>query len=800
MSFEKRIIIVFILFLQIFSILISQPDKELDINNNLQKSNLNISRNEDLQLEYIIEKKELIKNLINENSIDEVHKLFEYDITVIDSLCKRNDYLKALMGIVELEYIYNQTIFKQKILLQKGKIFINLALFTQAYQVMKEYITKFDKSPHLEAVKYQLQLTQFYLEKYEEIICLENDYKGDRDARYKFILSYSYNNMEKYNKAIKLLNEISSQKYKFFAQLLLCFYVYKDQNIQESIEILKKIINSETGSNRLEILYLILARFYFINNDYKQAVNIYNNYIKSIKINDIDDDIIYEMGWCSLNTKDYINAGEIFKKIIDKNPKSKYYDEAIFLFQIILTKLDKISDAMQLIVKKVNMNDSIYNYLEEKERICEQLNMEIFIPEGLKLLNKSNNLILDQETKLITQLYDNNSVFNEFHEEDTYYQKKVGLSILEAELLSHIILLESIDRIENIYNNVHLKDKNIQKNLIDRKLIYADSLLKEIQFNLEVNIILSQLIFFNVEDIEFIKNIIKEKIKIEKLKNNMLNQMKIVREKHKSELRDKIQNKMGKIDSLFVHIDLIIDKYLNTRRNQDAVLKSNFIKEQRLTTDLNEKLLEEKKKFSLILQGRLKKMNVKNQKELTELKKSLENIKNDLLKELSRANSKQNIELITAIHNSINNVDDLIVKVNIIYEKYDFGNNKPSNKLKQLFIDEQDTIKVLREKIKNKRKKITLELENKIKKIILDNKNNLLKQEKKIDKKYNELKEACEEILKQKVQSIPYTIKELYFQDMDLVNHKDEIFKEKLLYDLIIYENLLEQLEKNSEM
>lgn len=684
MPVKKNIIIISILFtLLLSSTLFAITRRQLLLKEiELEKEYLNLIQDEVSRIKDAVARRKQVEKLQNEGRIDEIKRLFAEDFGKADSAYKQLNYKESLKRLGELKYIYKQPFCVQDIVFLKAKISIVLGLFQQSDKLLNTYVTKYSEFPHFKEAQYLLQFAQFNLGKYEDIVALDKVYKGERDNKYNFILANAYYCTGEFQKAFDLANElISKEGYKFDSQFLTGLCIHKIFSNEDAINYFQTMIDNESVPERLEKLYLTIARVYYSDKNYIDALVNYKNYIKMVGVTNIGDDILYEMGWCALKGEENLLAGKFFKKILDKKPKSKLYDEAKFSLSIIFARLGSIDEAVKIVEERISENENIANYVKEKEEML-KLYKEITVAKGEKDSEKAKKIIAEQEKELQEQLYDSNIILSESLGEKVGYDEIIKLAISEEEIISHILLLEEYDRLEKVSKE---RGKQIFNRKIDRKLAPVDSLLREAEFDAEVNIILTNFLYIRKDGLEFVKEFVGEKESLENIKEklvslvisyvhqkydlilikeNLVKDLEKARTEENTELVNKIQSTIIEVDSTIAQLDKKLGKYFYGQESPNEELKQMYINEQKIIRDQREKLKDKKVEIVNKLEEKVIKIIAENKNGLSEEKELIDKQYNELM-----ANLKEVIQQkIEASHYALS--DLLLERQAIINENY----------------------------------------------------------------------------------------------------------------------------------
>ncbi|MBC8527506.1 MAG: tetratricopeptide repeat protein [Candidatus Cloacimonetes bacterium] len=738
----------------------------------LEKSHLNIIQSEVKRIQGIIKKREQVEQLKNEGQYAKIKNLFIKDFAKADSAYNQQNYKKTIIQLNDLRYIYKQPAYIQKIIFLKGKIAIELGLYQQAYQLLNKYVTEYSQFHNIEEAKYYLQFAYFNLGKYDDIVALSKDYKGKRDERYKFILATAYYATNKFEKAFKIANElISNEDYSFDSQFLTGLCIRKVSSNQDAISYFQVTIDSEFNLNRLRKLYLTLARIYYSDKDYLNGLMAYKNYIKIVGLNNIEDDILYEMGWCALNGGKTTTAEYLFKKILEKKPRSDYYDKAIFSIGIILSRMGRIDEAIKIADERITKNQALYDYIEEKKQLL-KLYKEITIIKNKKNDEKIKNTIAQQEEEIRTQLYDSNIILSEFLGEDIEYHQILSLIMLEEEIIFYNILLEEIKRLENLFEK---RGEKIVLKQIDKRISYTDSLLKMTDFDLQVDIFLSKFPYFHKRDIEYFKEFFAEKKSIQDTKKKMeLLILSYFQEKFgltldKENLIQELENLSIRDSTEFINkVTTLISEVYNTSERFDNLL-NEFEKQSAQNTIFIEELGNEKESFEYI-------------------KKNLYGI-------LQIAKGKNDSTITNKIERKIGKVDSTISELDKELKIY-LSQHKKNNELRKKFIKQQKLVRNQKEALEEYKKELTNKLKEKIKKMLVESKKNVSDEIEIIETEYEALLTTLTDVIQYKIQASHYAISDFLLEGQAIV--EDEYFatQKALSEQQKLYKELLKDLDR----
>ncbi|MDQ2085950.1 hypothetical protein RBH29_05790 [Herbivorax sp. ANBcel31] len=149
------------------------------------------------------------------------------------------------------------------------------------------------------------------------------------------------------------IDEDSKRKAKSNYALVL----WKDGKIDEAIELLEEVFSEYESS----VIYGSLGYLYILKGDLKKALE-FNK--EAYDYDDADPIILDNLGYVYYLIEDFSKSDEIYKELMKLKPQ---FPEAYYNYSLVLKKLDKLEDALEIIKKGNNYNVSFLSNLTKEE-------------------------------------------------------------------------------------------------------------------------------------------------------------------------------------------------------------------------------------------------------------------------------------------------------------------------------------------------------------------------------------------------------------------------------------------------
>lgn len=162
-------------------------------------------------------------------------------------------------------------------------------------------------------------------------------------------LANYYFNIADYQSAIKLYNEISDSIAETNPEIWFNIAVAFDRilNYRRANDFYQKVIDSDTNSFRRSRAILNFAENCSRIGDFEKAVDLYKMYLASHSTGDAIPDVLFRLGLLyEEKIGDFKNAIFYYSDLINRFPKNKYVDEAVYHIGLCYEKLGDIDDAI----------------------------------------------------------------------------------------------------------------------------------------------------------------------------------------------------------------------------------------------------------------------------------------------------------------------------------------------------------------------------------------------------------------------------------------------------------------------
>ncbi len=167
---------------------------------------------------------------------------------------------------------------------------------------------------------------EFYLDRtnYTEAKKLYEKYlfiESDPDERLKTLkkLAFTYRKLADTNKEIELLSKLREIEKNIDIEERFAILNIKQNKDKEAIEILLKAHKDFIGEATASDLLFYIAKIYFRNQDYANAINYYKTLIENYPNSTYYNDALFELGLIFYIKNDFASCTNIFSKISDKD-------------------------------------------------------------------------------------------------------------------------------------------------------------------------------------------------------------------------------------------------------------------------------------------------------------------------------------------------------------------------------------------------------------------------------------------------------------------------------------------------
>lgn len=259
--------------------------------------------------------------------------------------------------------------------LEIGQCYYDLEQYQNIMQILegndsKEALKlKIDAAIKLEAEDILVLLLQEMSEEYPDTLLGPEEY---------YSLAKSQFEKGEYQKAIdtfhKMGNLIQTEEMHDEVNYWQGLSFYRLEQYQEAKELFQKIDPLKGNEVSIRSLYM-LAETCYKEEDYKQAMIHYQNFLNHYPSHSLAGHSQYNIGWSYLNSGDYENALSVFEMFIQKYPESEFLEESYFLLgKISFLTEDNLNSRNQMADFLNRYPDS--QYREEALYINAQIDLE----------------------------------------------------------------------------------------------------------------------------------------------------------------------------------------------------------------------------------------------------------------------------------------------------------------------------------------------------------------------------------------------------------------------------------------
>jgi len=390
------------------------------------------------QFSGIVKRKIEIRNLDSAGNYEKIEQLFLEDSKIIDQSLSSDNKKSAVNEFNKLSIIY------KGIGITQGNIWYYKSFFAEYTDSLNLAIGLLSKvvEEHNNCLKYNYsakKLCNIYInnELNDEYINLYEKFEFEKDIDVKYWYAQALYNVREFSKARSIFLElVSDPLYGFRSEIMNILIDSQDAASEQSISRILALKNTHTETEEFyEVLILLLARFYFEDNQLEFAENGYNEYINKWP-SKVNNELRYEYSQLLRLKKEYDKALQQLQLISDNKDDETYFLESKALLvtmydeigqyetssQTFTGSMDYFTKANELLKKKYsllneikeayvnnNKNDksTIESIVSEKQKILEETNIQIKeFSRGLSVdelaeLEKIEEMYLENFTLLI---------------------------------------------------------------------------------------------------------------------------------------------------------------------------------------------------------------------------------------------------------------------------------------------------------------------------------------------------------------------------------------------------------------
>ncbi len=387
-----------------------------------------------------------------------------------DILLKEGNFEKALIEYKKIENEVEDKNLKFTAKLNIAKIKSTLGKSEEAEKLFNEIASQNDISPQITASAY-LELGKLQAEFGEYENAINNTLKAnslitpkDTSVEVKFLkqkillqLANYYFNIADYQNAVKFYNELLNSLPESEANPELWFNTAtaldKILNYQKANEFYLKVINFDTSSVRISTSLLNLTKNYIRLGDFENAVQFYKKYIELNPSGKPTTDVLFQLALLyEEKLNDHKKAIFYYNELINRFPRSRYVDDAIYHTGLCYIKLGEINNAItsfETLLKNYTSSE-FYDDALNKIEILSKLNSNTRTDHISSIVELISDILMDKpKSEIILKLA---NLYNFKLKDYSNALKYYNIALSEGELKPETIAQINYQKLNCAYN------------------------------------------------------------------------------------------------------------------------------------------------------------------------------------------------------------------------------------------------------------------------------------------------------------------------------------------------------------
>tara|TARA_B110000014_G_C20125654_1_gene599351 strand:- start:1335 stop:2222 length:888 start_codon:yes stop_codon:yes gene_type:complete len=163
-------------------------------------------------------------------------------------------------------------------------------------------------------------MDSLYFELVTDMVLIENQISS---------IENSIKEIDAINKTLKsqVKNESEDSVIDYNYEYKVAHQMYMRGNYESSLSKFRFLLNNKIDKDLADNCQFWIAQIFFSKNNFSKALDEFSKVLEYSNSNKKSESI-YKMGLCHLANKNNSNAKEMFQRVVDNYPKSKYYNKA----------------------------------------------------------------------------------------------------------------------------------------------------------------------------------------------------------------------------------------------------------------------------------------------------------------------------------------------------------------------------------------------------------------------------------------------------------------------------------------
>jgi TolA-binding protein len=194
--------------------------------------------------------------------------------------------------------------------------------YAKAAEYFRQVVSANPKGEQANEAKYKMAMAYYQQKKYNEAqanfddLKLGNSQYATPASFYAGFLAYRENNL---NPALRDLQKAEkSPQFSTRVPVMIADILYQQQKYEEVVKYTLPLLNSPKNLEQVADIHLLTADSYFFQQDYKNALSYYKQYIGLLN-REPDKNVLYRLGYALYQNGSYNEASENLKKVASDN-------------------------------------------------------------------------------------------------------------------------------------------------------------------------------------------------------------------------------------------------------------------------------------------------------------------------------------------------------------------------------------------------------------------------------------------------------------------------------------------------
>ena len=483
---KTRIHISIIILFVVFSYpLIGQKATESSLLEEIRQESFDLALLEE-EVEYyqkLVDKKNQIKKLYEQNRLSTIREMFERDLAELEVMFEAERTEDAVNKIWEINHIYTditeldiKNYFPEKrMLYYQARIDVMDGKYNIAKNVLEKLLTDNIDTQHRNEIVALLEEVYFNQKNYNDLISIYPVYRGINTPKQRWWLGQSMYNVGRFDEAATVFRRLTNNdEYGLRARCMNTLILYNKGETTRAInEFLTIKFRYSPETPYYNFINLSLARLYSVIGEYQEAINLYDQYIQLEE--EVPDEVLYEIATVYKKFGEYSQAIEYYQMITKKAKKSKYYVAAKYFTALTEQDRGNYEQGREHLREIIDKNDKLMEALNNKYALLE--NYSSLLHDLItKTLNSERRTQIDNQLKSIEIQFQENRKEIETYSEGLDNDKLIYLQLLEEEYFAYTITLANFEAFVRYSKNPMISRlpsvANYQMSHTDSSIVY----------------------------------------------------------------------------------------------------------------------------------------------------------------------------------------------------------------------------------------------------------------------------------------------------------------------------------------